>query len=199
MLRLYLYACLTAVSLNATTMAAGPRQLGAHEHGAGTLNIAIEGTVVTMELEVPGDDIVGFEHAAVTGKDKAALARASAVLNRPLDVFRLPAAAQCTVKDAKVAFEADDHEATKPDTNDTSAKPGAAAKPHNHAGEAHRVFHATYVLECAALQGINGIDFEYFKTFSRAQKLTVNVITSKAQTSFEVSRKKARIDLSGVM
>ena len=30
------------------------RELGSHEHGRGTLNIAVEGNKVTMELEVPG-------------------------------------------------------------------------------------------------------------------------------------------------
>src|SRR6185369_1509759 len=42
------------------------RELGVHEHGRGTLNIAIEGNKVTMELEAAGVDIVGFEHAAKT-------------------------------------------------------------------------------------------------------------------------------------
>src|SRR5262249_38687966 len=42
------------------------RELGPHEHGRGTLNIAIEGNRVSMELEVPGMDIAGFEHAAKT-------------------------------------------------------------------------------------------------------------------------------------
>ena len=45
------------------------RELGAHEHGHGTLNIALEGSRLTMELEAPGVDIVGFEHAAST-KDR---------------------------------------------------------------------------------------------------------------------------------
>ena len=40
------------------------RQLGAHEHGHGNFNIAIEGKSVSMELEAPGADIVGFEHKA---------------------------------------------------------------------------------------------------------------------------------------
>jgi len=48
------------------------RQAGAHEHGRGTLNIALEGTRLSMELEAPGADIVGFEHRAKTKKQKAA-------------------------------------------------------------------------------------------------------------------------------
>ena len=40
------------------------RELDAHQHGHGSLTIAIEGGQVQMALEVPGADIVGFEHAA---------------------------------------------------------------------------------------------------------------------------------------
>ena len=38
------------------------RQLGPHQHGHGTLNIAIENGEVSMDLDVPGADIVGFEN-----------------------------------------------------------------------------------------------------------------------------------------
>ena len=42
------------------------RQLGAHVHGHGRLNIAIEDKTVSIELEARGADIVGFEHEAAT-------------------------------------------------------------------------------------------------------------------------------------
>ena len=56
------------------------RQAGAHEHGRGTLNIALEGTRLTMELEAPGADIVGFEHKAKTQKQTTAVEKAEAQL-----------------------------------------------------------------------------------------------------------------------
>jgi hypothetical protein len=69
------------------------REMGPHEHGHGTLNIAIEDKRVSMELEVPGMDIVGFEYAPSTNEQKAAVEKAKAELARPLAVFGLPAAA----------------------------------------------------------------------------------------------------------
>ncbi len=85
------------------------RELGPHVHGHGTLNIAIEDKRVSMELEVPGMDIVGFEHAASTADQKAAVDKAKAQLEKPLGVFKLPAAAGCTVAEAKVVVEAEHH------------------------------------------------------------------------------------------
>ena len=55
-----------------------------HVHGHGTLNIAIEDKRVSMELEVPGMDIVGFEHAPSTDDQKAAVEKAKARLEKPL-------------------------------------------------------------------------------------------------------------------
>ena len=69
------------------------RQMGAHEHGVSTLNIAFEGNVLMMELEAPGADIVGFEYEAETDEDKARIAAAVAVLEDPTSLFVLPAAA----------------------------------------------------------------------------------------------------------
>ena len=86
------------------------RELGAHEHGRGTLNIAVEGNKVTMELEVPGVDIVGFEHAAKTRREKAAVEKAKTQLLAPLTLFALPASAACRVTEAKVEVETGEHD-----------------------------------------------------------------------------------------
>ena len=47
------------------------RQLGSHEHGVSTLQIALEGQYIQMELESPANDIIGFEHLPKNNKQKA--------------------------------------------------------------------------------------------------------------------------------
>ena len=72
-------ACLLAAGMACAALPASAeehRQLGAHVHGHGRLNIAIEGNTISMELEVPGMDIVGFEHEPSTPEQKAAVAQA---------------------------------------------------------------------------------------------------------------------------
>lgn len=163
------------------------RELGAHEHGRGTLNIAIEGNKVTMELEVPGADIVGFEHAPKTAREKAAVEKAKAQLAAPLTLFKLPAAADCRVTDAKVEME-------------TGVEAGAAkggTKGAKEKDDGHSEFHGQYALECAAPAAITGIEFAFFRSFSGAEKLDVNLITPKGQSKFEVTRKKPSISLAG--
>lgn len=87
------------------------RQLDAHEHGVGVLNIAAEGPVLLMELRAPGADIVGFEYQPETDADKAAVDSALATLGQPLELFAIPAAAGCTVTQAAVDLEIEgDHD-----------------------------------------------------------------------------------------
>jgi hypothetical protein len=166
------------------------REAGAHKHGRGTLNIAVEGNKVTMELEVPGVDIVGFEHVAKSRRDKQAVEKAKAQLQAPLALFKLPAAADCRVAEAKVAFGADEDDKSKP----AGAKGSKAKDEHEHSE-----FHAQYTLECQSPVSITAIEFPFFRTFAGAEKLDVNVITAKGQNRFEVSRKRPSLSLAGMI
>jgi len=104
---------LTALALILSTPAFADdvRQLDAHVHGIGEFNMAIDGTDVAMELHAPGFDIVGFEHAAKSDADRAAIQTALQVLAAPLDLFVPPAAASCVVTGTSVSLEAEeDHD-----------------------------------------------------------------------------------------
>ena len=169
------------------------RQLGAHVHGHGHLNIAIEGKTVSIELEVPGADIVGFEHEASTPKQKAALEKAKAKLAAGLSLFTPATAANCTQKSAKVSIEAehgDEHE-----HHAEGGKPGVKEEEDHH----HSEFHAEYAFECASPARLTSMTFDYFKAFPNAQELDISVISSKGQSSYEVKRDKPRLDLTGTM
>ena len=91
------------------------RQLDAHEHGVGQLDIAVDGQQIAMEFHAPGADIVGFEYAAESAEDLAAIEKAIATLAKPLELFVVPAAAGCSVVEAAAELESedshDDHDA----------------------------------------------------------------------------------------
>jgi hypothetical protein len=190
-----LVALAFGLSLGAGATLAQQRQLGAHEHGRGTLNMAIEGARVSLELEAPGADIVGFEHVAKTARQKAAIAQAKKQLLAPQALFKFPSAAGCVVADANVELEGgDEHE--HEDAKAQSAPP----KGREVAQEAsHSNFHAQYAFTCKDPASITVLEFGYFQAFAGAQKLEVNVSTAKGQTQFEVTRAKPRIDLAGMM
>jgi hypothetical protein len=174
----------------------GHRELGAHEHGRGTLNIAVEGNRLSMELEVPGADIVGFEHAPSTPKQKAAVEAAKKRLAAPQTLFKLPASAGCVLDSSQVAIEAEDHDHDAKEHEPKSAD-GAPKKADEHEEHEHSQFHVQYAFTCKAPANLTSIEFGYFAAFAGAQKLEVNLISAKGQTSFEVTRARPRIDLAG--
>ena len=216
---LSLIALLAAVP----ALAEDTRQLGAHEHGVGALDIAIEGTTVAMALRAPGADIVGFEYAAKSEADRAAVDAAVATLARPLDLFVLPAAAECSVTQARAALETEDahddhhedhashdgHEAHEDhashDGHDHDDHAGHDAhehddhahdKHHAHGEEAtHSEFHADYTLTCAAPSALTEIGFAYFETFENARELEVQIVTGSGAQAFEVMRDAPALDL----
>jgi hypothetical protein len=99
-------SCAAMLLLSASGLSAQEaRQMGAHEHGVGQLNIAFDGDQIAMELHAPGADIVGFEYAATRAEDVAKVTAAVAALESPLELFSFPAAAGCTVIDAMAALE----------------------------------------------------------------------------------------------
>src|SRR5262249_17973035 len=140
--------------------AAQHRQLGAHEHGRGTLNIAIEGTRVSMELEAPGADIVGFEHAARTARQKTQLEQAKKQLLAPQTLFKFPEAGGWAVAAASVDIEADEHE----HEHEHEAAAGVPKKAEDKGEErSHSNFHGQYSFTCNAPAGITAVDFGYFR------------------------------------
>ena len=180
------------VILSATSsLAEETKQLDAHEHGVGQLNIAFSANKIAMELHAPGSDIVGFEYGAKTDADHAAIDTAIETLSDPSKLFVFPKAASCTLIEANAKLESedadhghDDHD--EDDHDDHSEEPG------------HTEFHAEYLLECGNLSAISAITFSYFEIFPNALELEIQVVSDKGATAFEVAREVAKLDLRGV-
>ena len=179
------------------------RDLAAHEHGRGALAIAVENNAVWMELEAPGADIVGFEHAAESEADKAAVEAAKQALSRPLALFALPDGAGCAVADAQVALlrEDDAHEDDHDDHADEhhdhdGEREDAHDDEHGEEGPQHAEFHAEYRLDCADAGAIDSIGFAYFEAFPGAESLSVTIVSDKGQTALEVERESPALDVA---
>lgn len=186
-------ACVLAAGLACIALPASAqehRQLGPHVHGHGRLNIAIEGKDMSMELEVPGMDIVGFEHEPSTPDQKAAMEKAKAKLADGLALFTPVSSAGCSMKTAKVATQAE-HE-------DEHEEHGEAGHE-EEAGHHHSEFHVEYSFQCSSPSRLTSMTFDYFKAFPGAQELDIAVITPKGQSSFEVKRDQPSLDLAGIM
>ncbi len=164
------------------------RQVGAHVHGASKLRVSVEDQVISMELDAPAQDIVGFEARPRTDKQRAAVEQAAAALRDPLKLFAPTPAAGCAVESAaaELVFE------------EARAERGPAAggsAPHGAADSSHAEFQGRYRLVCASVDALRGIDFPYFKLFPRVEEVEAQVITADGPRSFEVKRNRPRLNL----
>ncbi|PRY23722.1 uncharacterized protein DUF2796 [Aliiruegeria haliotis] len=117
------------IGVTTPAMAESTREMDAHVHGHGTLNIALEGGKVAMELIAPGADIVGFEHAAETDEDKAAVEAALDQLAHPQEMFSFPEAANCALDMAHV--EGGPEHGEHAEDHDVHDKDGEHAEDHD--------------------------------------------------------------------
>jgi len=178
------------------------RELGAHEHGVGTLNIAIEGNTIAMAFEAPGADLVGFEYQAQSDSDLVAIDGALASLGVPLDLFVLPDAASCSVVEAKAELETEDDDHADHDDHDDHEGHDDHEDHDDHEGHddhatesGHTEFHAEYALTCANPDAVTQIGFAYFDMFPNALEVEVQIITATGAQAFEVERDAPILDL----
>ena len=156
--------------------------LGAHEHGVGRLNAALDGQTLELELESPAMNLVGFEHAATTDADKAKVAVVRAQLEKPLVLFNLPKAAGCVVAT---------QELESPLFGDKADADEEAKGEHHHD---HSEIHAHYQFSCSAPGALKTLDLgNIFNTFPATQKIQVQLISPSGQQGVEVTSKAAAL------
>ncbi|WP_339503009.1 DUF2796 domain-containing protein [Pseudomonas silesiensis] len=160
--------------------------LGAHEHGVGHLNAALDGQTLELELESPAMNLVGFEHVATTDADKAKVAAVRAQLEKPLVLFNLPKAAGCSI--AKQELESPLF-GDKPDADDDHDHDAKDEHHHDHSD-----IHAHYQFSCSSPGALKTLDLaNIFNTFPATRKIQVQLIGPSGQQGIEVTAKTAAL------
>ena len=140
---------------------------GAHVHGAGKLDITMDRGTITLQLELPLDAAVGFEHAPKNDTEKAALVAAEKALNSPALFVPTPAA-NCTAQPAKIAMPVFD------------GKQG---------GDAHADIDATHVFHCTSPAALKSVETGIFKSFKRLYRIEVQRVGPAGQGAARLTPK----------
>jgi len=158
--------------------------LGKHEHGVAALNVALDGKTLELDLESPAMNIVGFEHAASSVADKAKVTAARAQLEKPLELFSLPAAAGCTVTEQELESPLFGNAKAHADHDDDE-----------HAGHEHSDVDAEYKLSCATPEALKTLDLStFFGRFPATQKINVQSIGPNGQQGVEATPASPTLD-----
>ena len=97
-MRLFSALAVAAASVSTIVAAQTERDLDSHEHGAASMNIALDDGTVFLELDTPWNNLVGFEHAPGNDEQQAMVDNALAQLNEPSGLFSFEGTS-CTVAD----------------------------------------------------------------------------------------------------
>ena len=156
--------------------------LGAHEHGVGRLNAALDGQTLELELESPAMNLMGFEHVATTDADKAKVAAVRAQLEKPLVLFNLPKAAGCVIATQELESPLFGDKPDADDDHDHDAK-----DEHHHD---HSDIQAHYQFSCSSPGALKTLDLaNIFNTFPATRKIQVQLIGPSGQQGVEVTAK----------
>ena len=158
--------------------AAAGAQQKAHVHGFVTLNIAVQGGQLSVQLEAPLDSLLGFEHRPRTDAQRKAAEAALAVLNKPQDWLRPDAAAQCKLMRTNV----------QADALQPAAKPAAKADAKT---DEHTDLDAAVDFTCAAPGQLKALDLGLFDAFPRINRIDVQVAGASGQLK-QTLRRPAR-------
>lgn len=161
--------------------------LGAHVHGLGTLNIALENQRLELQLTSPAMNIVGFEYQPTTAADLQSIKAAQSNLSHAAELFVLSPAAQCRLTsvsiDNPLLTESDTHAHEHEHEHEHESQPAAQIAEHQHSDiSAHYQYH------CAKPARLNSIDLTgLFKQFSQTEKIQVQLIAGDHQQGAELS------------
>lgn len=157
--------------------------LGKHEHGAASLNVALDGSTLEIQLESPAINLVGFEHAASSDAERATVAAVRQQLEQPQALFALPIEARCTLKEHELLgelfaqHEHDEHAA------------GAQGEEHGHSD-----LSAHYRFDCATPAALQTLELgSFFGSFPGTEKLDVQLIGPSGQQGLQLSPGNTRL------
>ena len=151
---------------------------GPHEHGAVRLDIGVDAGTLTLQLESPLDNLLGFERAPRNGAERAAAAAAVATLKAAATLFRIDPAAGCTP--AAVSLN--------------SAALGLGA-PEPGAQAGHADIDGSFEFRCSNAGRAAFVDVGLFAAFARIQRIDVQVALATGQFKRTLKRPAQRVAL----
>lgn len=168
-------ALLLGCCLSATYASAGYRQLGAHVHGIAHLDLLLDGNTLTLDLDSPAVNLLGFEHTPNSDSEHKVLKRVTTQLHDTTALFSLPKVAGCRAVKAVV----------------NSPLLDATAQGQ----EKHADMTASYLFTCSTPVELDAITVNLFRLYPGIHKLEVQQITPKGQQAAELTADSPRLQL----
>ncbi len=166
----------------AALIAAGSLQAAPpHQHGVAQLDVAVDKGRVSIELQTPLDNLLGFERAPRSDAERDKVAAAVAKLRDGQTLFRIDAAAGCTLVKAEL-------DSLPLQLGNAQAKTSAAAGDHADL-DGH------YEFRCKDGARAGSIEVGLFEAFAGLSRIELQVQTPKGQIKATLRRPASRVVL----
>lgn len=180
------------LALPARAYGAGP-----HVHGVATLEIAVDGSAVQVNLSSPLDNLLGFERAPRNEKERQAIKTTASKLRQADNLFIFTPAAQCRLDSTRLEspllpsellMAHDKGDKSKSDKSQVpSPTPSASATSSNTHADDHAELEATWNFLCATPQALHGLDVRLFDTFPGLRRLNAMIAGPQVQSGAKLS------------
>lgn len=173
----------------------------AHEHGVARLDVGVEAGRVMLDLEIPLDDLVGFERAPRSEAEHAAVAKALGHLQEVGRLVRVDAAAGCgagRVSLTAPAWGVGGGGSSPAAASSAAGSAAASGKPAPAAGprDAHADLEASYEFRCSNAPAAAYLEVVLFDVFPRLRRIEVQAVTPRGQMKAVLRRPHARFTLA---
>jgi hypothetical protein len=165
-----------AAGLAAAVLAVPARAGKAHEHGVAQLDIGVEPARVSLMLDTPLDNVLGYERAPRTEAERAAADAVLARLRAGTGLFSIDSQAACGVPKVEIKAPA--------------LEPGAASK------DGHADLEAIWDLPCKSGAKAGFVDLGgLFDALPRLKRVNIQIATPRGHVKASLTRGSTRIRL----
>jgi Protein of unknown function (DUF2796) len=151
----------------------------AHQHGVAALGVAVEKARISITLDSPLDNLLGFERAPRNDDEKQRAEALVAKIKAADTLFRIDPAAGCKL--ASVEIDA--------------PLLGQGSSPAPAAGSTHADLEADFEFTCTDGSKAGFVEATLFEAFSRLQRIEAQIVGPKGQAKAVLKRPAARITL----
>jgi hypothetical protein len=162
---------LFALAFPVCAFCAGEFEQHVHEHGKVTFNVALEDQTLTIELDSPADNVIGFEHPPRTQAQRTAVRDMAAWLQSGRGLFAFSPAAACRFTAAELHA---------PQWNDQ---------------DKHADYEARFTYRCAQPGELKWMQLRLLPKLHAVQEAHVNLLTATRQASETVKGADERVRL----
>jgi hypothetical protein len=168
----------------------------AHVHGRAKLQLALDGSQLTLSLESPLEALLGFEHSPRNAAEREIVRRTGLGLRQADTLFTLSQAAQCRLEQVLLSSGAlpakllqEPQAAADAKSQADSSRDGA--RPTQR--DAHGDVLAEYRYFCAQPERLRNLQTGVFKAFIKLRRIEVERVSSTGQGLHRLSPSQAGI------